>query len=132
MAKKKRRRLPPKLVPRLGPATNLRPAGTHESIQRYNRKKAKAALRQEIAEGGFPFVLGKARLVMWPTRASAAARACDGTVAPVRYAATIIGARPGGHRMATSLRVPFSPEPVLSPARSFDRDGRGVNPRQYH
>ncbi|MEO6834300.1 MAG: hypothetical protein ABI231_00095 [Candidatus Tumulicola sp.] len=51
--KKRRRRKPQKLVPRLGPATNLRPAGAHESIKRYNRKKLKTALRQEVAEGGF-------------------------------------------------------------------------------
>lgn len=51
MAKKKGRK--PKLVPRLGPATNLRPAGAHESEKRYDRKKEKIALRQEIAEGDF-------------------------------------------------------------------------------
>lgn len=56
MAKKKRRRKTPTLVPRLGPATNLRPAGAHESIKRYNRKKLKAALRREEDEGGFLFV----------------------------------------------------------------------------
>ena len=50
MAKKKRR----KLVPRMGPPTNLRPAGAHESLKRYNRRKMKAALRRE-AESGFSF-----------------------------------------------------------------------------
>ncbi len=52
MAKKKRRK--PGLVPRLGPATNLRPAGAHEALKRYNRRRMKAALRRE-AESGFPF-----------------------------------------------------------------------------
>jgi hypothetical protein len=52
---KKRRRKPPKIMPRLGPATNLRQAGAHDSLRRYNRKKLKAALRHEIAEGGFDF-----------------------------------------------------------------------------
>jgi len=51
MARKKRRKIT--LVPRLGPATNLRPAGAHASAKLYNRKKIKAALRKE-AEGGFP------------------------------------------------------------------------------
>jgi len=46
--RKKRRRKVPKLVPRLGPATNLRPAGTHESIKRYNRRKLKIALQHEL------------------------------------------------------------------------------------
>ena len=53
MAKKKRRRKVSVLVPRLGPPTNLRPAGAHESLKRYNRKKLKAALRQEEDESGF-------------------------------------------------------------------------------
>jgi len=53
MAKRKRRK-PGGLVPRLGPAINLRPAGAHESLKRYNRRRMKAALRQE-AESGFPF-----------------------------------------------------------------------------
>lgn len=52
MAKRKRRK--PNLVPRLGPPTNLRPAGAHESLRRYNRRRMKAALRRE-AESGFPF-----------------------------------------------------------------------------
>lgn len=51
MTKKKRRRAAPSIVPRLGPARNLRPAGAHESIKRYNRKKAKLALRKDLAEG---------------------------------------------------------------------------------
>ena len=53
MARKKRRKKPPQLVPRLGPPTNLRPAGAHESVKRYNRKKLKAALIQEEDESGF-------------------------------------------------------------------------------
>lgn len=52
MAKQKRRRTVA-IVPRLGPATNLRPAGAHENKKLYNRKKIKAVLRQE-AEDGFP------------------------------------------------------------------------------
>jgi hypothetical protein len=52
MTKKRRRRKLPKIVPRRGPATNLRPAGTHESTKRYNRKKLKVALQKEL-EGGF-------------------------------------------------------------------------------
>lgn len=55
MKKRRRRHAPPKIVPRLGPATNLRPAGAHESLKRYNRRKLKTALRQEIAEGGFSY-----------------------------------------------------------------------------
>jgi hypothetical protein len=47
MAKKKRRKM--KLVPRLGPPTNLRPAGAHETLTRYNRKRKKKELRDEIA-----------------------------------------------------------------------------------
>lgn len=49
--KKRRKRV---LVPRLGPPVNLRPAGAHESLKHYNRKRQKAALRRE-AESGFPF-----------------------------------------------------------------------------
>ena len=56
MAKKKRRRLL-KLTPRLGPATNLRPAGAHESLKLYDRKREKAALRRE-AESGFDVTEG--------------------------------------------------------------------------
>ena len=52
MAKKKRRKSP-KLVPRLGPPTNLRPAGAHDDATAYDRKVEKAALRREIAESGF-------------------------------------------------------------------------------
>jgi len=46
---KKRRR--PKLVPRLGPPQNLRPAGAHESKKRYNRKRHKAALARHGEDG---------------------------------------------------------------------------------
>ncbi len=49
MTAKKRRRKKPKTVPRLGPATNLRPAGPHESLKRYNRKRSKAEHRDENA-----------------------------------------------------------------------------------
>ncbi len=52
MTKKRRRRKLPKIVPRRGPAINLRPAGAHESIKRYNRKKLKIALQQEL-EGDY-------------------------------------------------------------------------------
>jgi hypothetical protein len=47
MAKKKRRKM--KLVPRLGPPTNLRPAGAHDTLTRYNRKRKKRELRDEVA-----------------------------------------------------------------------------------
>ena len=47
MGKKKRRKL--KLVPRLGPPTNLRPAGAHEVLTRYSRKRKKAELRAELS-----------------------------------------------------------------------------------
>jgi hypothetical protein len=55
MARKKRK---VSIVPRLGPATNLRPAGAHESRKLYNRKKIKAALRKE-AQSGFDHSAGK-------------------------------------------------------------------------
>ncbi len=48
----KRKRKQAALVPRLGPAQNLRPAGAHEQKTAYNRKKQKAALRR-YAEDGF-------------------------------------------------------------------------------
>jgi hypothetical protein len=51
--KKKRRKIAATIVPRLGPPTNLRLAGAHESAKRYNRKRLKAALRQDQDEGGF-------------------------------------------------------------------------------
>lgn len=44
---KRRRRKKSQVVPRLGPPTNLRPAGTHESPKLYNRKRVKARLRRE-------------------------------------------------------------------------------------
>lgn len=50
----KKRRQKPQVVPRLGPPENLRPAGAHESLKRYNRKRLKAALRRE-AESGFSY-----------------------------------------------------------------------------
>ena len=52
MARKKlKKKLKLKLVPRLGAATNLRPAGAHASMKLYNRKRAKAAFRKDD-EGG--------------------------------------------------------------------------------
>ncbi len=42
MNKKKCRKA--RLVPRLGPPENLRPAGAHQSKKLYDRKKHKAAL----------------------------------------------------------------------------------------
>ncbi|HTV94188.1 MAG TPA: hypothetical protein VMG98_15900 [Verrucomicrobiae bacterium] len=37
-----------KLVPRLGPPTNLRPAGAHETLTRFNRKRKKRELQVEL------------------------------------------------------------------------------------
>ncbi|HVS45468.1 MAG TPA: hypothetical protein VMS32_02265, partial [Verrucomicrobiae bacterium] len=48
----KRRRAELVLVPRLGPASNLRPAGAHQDQKLYDRNKIKAVLRRE-AENGF-------------------------------------------------------------------------------
>ncbi|HKU68154.1 MAG TPA: hypothetical protein VJP85_10290 [Candidatus Baltobacteraceae bacterium] len=42
-----------KLVPRLGPPQNVRPAGAHESKKRYNRKRRKAALARYDEDGFF-------------------------------------------------------------------------------
>ncbi len=50
MAKRKRIRRP-EIVPPIGPAVNLRPAGAHDSPKTYNRKREKAALREEIESG---------------------------------------------------------------------------------
>src|ERR1700733_3093191 len=48
-----------------------------------------------------------------------------GTPAPVKYTATITGAPLEGQTTATSLAVPCSPVPVLSPTRqSFGRPAR--------
>jgi hypothetical protein len=49
MNNKKRRKA--KLMPRLGPPENLRPAGAHESKKRYNRKRQKAVLNREDEDG---------------------------------------------------------------------------------
>lgn len=49
----KRKRRKAALMPRLGPAQNLRPAGAHESRKRYNRKRAKAALKRYDEDGFF-------------------------------------------------------------------------------
>lgn len=48
MSKKKRRTRA--LMPRMGPPTNLRPAGAHETLVQYNRKRQKALARREIRE----------------------------------------------------------------------------------
>jgi hypothetical protein len=49
MNNKKRRKA--KLMPRLGPPENLRPAGAHESKKRYNRKRQRAVLNREDEDG---------------------------------------------------------------------------------
>ncbi len=49
----KRKRRKPKLVPRLGPAQNLRPAGAHESRKLYNRKRRHKAALEDYVEDGF-------------------------------------------------------------------------------
>lgn len=52
MAKRNKRcRTELALVPRLGPATNLRPAGAHENKKLYDRKKIKAVLRRQTEDG---------------------------------------------------------------------------------
>lgn len=50
MTKKRKKRA---LMPRLGPAQNLRPAGAHEPKTLYNRKRQKAALRRYDEDGFF-------------------------------------------------------------------------------
>jgi hypothetical protein len=40
------KRVKPKTVPRLGPATNLRPGGPHADKRRESRAQMKAALRK--------------------------------------------------------------------------------------
>lgn len=47
--KKKRRKA--KIVPPMGPATNVRPAGAHKSKKLYDRNKMKAIFRK--GEDGF-------------------------------------------------------------------------------
>ena len=49
MKRKRRKALP--IVPRRGPAENLRPAGAHESKKRYNRKRHEAALKRYVEDG---------------------------------------------------------------------------------
>ncbi len=49
----KKRRRKAKLVPRLGPPQNLRPAGAHENKKRYDRKRRKAALIRYDEDGFF-------------------------------------------------------------------------------
>ncbi len=51
---KKKGSTPPKIVPRRGPPSNLRPAGAHDDETAYDRKKEKAVLRRDLAEDGFP------------------------------------------------------------------------------
>ena len=48
MKKKRAKRV---LVPRMGPATNVRPAGAHKSKKLYDRQKMKAIFRKD--EDGF-------------------------------------------------------------------------------
>lgn len=50
MNRKRRKRA---LMPRLGPAQNVRPAGAHEAKTAYNRKRQKAALRRYDEDGFF-------------------------------------------------------------------------------
>ncbi len=66
---KKRRRA--KLVPRLGPPQNLRPAGAHESKKHYNRKRHKAALAQ-YDEDGFTLTGTPPSVAARPLRANPA------------------------------------------------------------
>ena len=54
MPKKRKRRKPPAIVPRRGPATNLRPAGVHASSKQYGRTKAKRAERRELDDAQEP------------------------------------------------------------------------------
>jgi hypothetical protein len=54
---RKRRKLPP--VPRLGPPTNLRPAGAHVDKRRESRQELKAALKK--LEAAFERFRGDAR-----------------------------------------------------------------------
>ena len=49
--KKKRRKA--QLMPRLGPPTNLRPAGAHETLMRYDRKRSKSETKREAAQYDF-------------------------------------------------------------------------------
>ena len=49
-AKKRERRRKAALKPRLGPATNLRPAGAHKTKKHYSRKRNKAIIAGEIEE----------------------------------------------------------------------------------
>lgn len=53
----KRKRKKAKLVPRLGPAENLRPAGAHPPKTLYRRHRMKAALRHEAEDGFFAWRL---------------------------------------------------------------------------
>lgn len=46
-AKRRKRRRKVALKPRLGPATNLRPAGAHKTKRRYSRKRNKAIIDSE-------------------------------------------------------------------------------------
>ena len=49
-AKRRKRRRKAALKPRLGPATNLRPAGPHKTKKRYSRKRNKAIIAGEVDE----------------------------------------------------------------------------------
>ena len=51
MAKKKKRKTAPAIVPRMGPPTNLRPAGAHDDKRRPTRAaERRAALDEERAD----------------------------------------------------------------------------------
>lgn len=58
----KRKRRKAALMPRLGPPQNLRPAGAHEPRTRYNRKRAKAALKRYDEDGFFAALREQARV----------------------------------------------------------------------
>jgi hypothetical protein len=49
-AKRRKRRRKAALKPRMGPATNLRPAGAHKTKKRYSRKRNKAIIASEVDE----------------------------------------------------------------------------------
>ena len=53
-----KKRRPINLVPRLGPPTNIRPAGAHEDKRREKRATVKAALRR--AEAAFELTRSRA------------------------------------------------------------------------
>jgi hypothetical protein len=48
---KKKKKPKKKIVPRLGPPTNLRPAGAHEDKAAYKRRKSELEEREAETEG---------------------------------------------------------------------------------